>query len=90
MSGVAGATLLRVAKPAEVGNKPKQELLSDMRKMEELFVLEKICKNSTVILRTALKVIVLVHYMKFEIGMVIEVYPAICLLILHHFLYISS
>ena len=58
VSGVAGATLVRVAKPAEVGNKPKQELLSDMRKMEELFVLEKICKKSTVILRNVLQVII--------------------------------
>ena len=58
MSGVAGAMLLRVAKRAVVGNKLKQELLSDTRKMVELSVLEKICKKSIVILRTALLVIV--------------------------------
>ena len=58
VSGVAGATLLRVAKLAEVGNSSKQELLSRPRKMAELSVLEKIFKKLTVIQRNVLQVIV--------------------------------
>ena len=58
MSGAAGAMLLRVAKRAVVGNKLKQELLSDTRKMVELSVLEKICKKLTVIQRSVLQVMV--------------------------------
>ena len=57
MSGVAGAILQLAAKLAEEVSNFKRELLSRMKKTAELFVLEKVCKKSTVIVRSVLPVI---------------------------------
>ena len=57
MSGVAGAMLRLAAKLVEEENNLELELLSRMRRMAELTVLEKICKKLTVVLKNALEVI---------------------------------
>ena len=57
MSGVAGAMLRLAAKLVEEENNLEPELLSRMRRMAELTVLEKICKKSTVVLKSAPEVI---------------------------------
>ena len=57
MSGVAGAMRRLAAKLVEEENNFELELLSRMRRMAELTVLEKICKNSTVVLKSAPEVI---------------------------------
>ena len=59
MSGVAGAMLRLAVKLVEEENNLEQELLSRTRRMVELTVLAKILKKWTVILKSALEVIIL-------------------------------
>ena len=54
VNGVAGAMLRLAAKLVVEEHNFKQELLSLMRKMVELFVKEKICKKLAAILRSVL------------------------------------
>ena len=57
VSGVAGAMLRLAAKLVEEENNLELEVLSRMRRMAELTVLVKICKKSTVVLKSAPEVI---------------------------------
>ena len=59
VSGVAGAMQRLAAKLVEEGNNLEQELLSRTRRMAELTVLAKIFKKLTVILKSALEVMIL-------------------------------
>ena len=54
---MTGASPLHAVKPVEEENDCKPELLSSMRKMAELCVLEKIYEKLTVIVRSVLPVI---------------------------------
>ena len=59
MSGVAGAMQRLAAKLVGEENNLEQELLSLTRRMAELTVLAKIFKKLTVILKSALEVMIL-------------------------------